>query len=810
MRDFLHEALDAWRGLLRRPFYPAATILMLALAIGANMTAFGIFYGYQLRPLPYADPGRLVLVRQTDPKFGLVDAMASPETFKLITATLGSAQSAGLWRYTGAVVADVDNVPRKVQSVQITPSFLTTLGARPVLGRLPDAASGLPGGPAEAAISYDFWKSAFAGRADAIGQRILVNKVNYQVVGVLAPNFGFLDPTDLWAATPLPQAAQWLNNIDGFVPVRLAPGVSVAAFTQQLQNLLPEIRQRDEAEALTHDFAAGAGMRIDTQPLRPAMLHEGQVGSLPILLQGMGLFLLLLAIANAGNLAIVRNQGRMQGFALRRMLGASRLGLLRLFLAEHLPLWLLCGGAGSAIGALALHSLAGFHSIFDSPPFSIATGWPVYVFGWGLASLSILLVALIPAWQISRQRLSGALGQSGKSTLSAAARRAQTGFGALQIALATALLIGSATLSFSLYKVLTQPRGFDAAQRVVASILMPPASQNVAALQSVIDAVQALPVSVSAGGAANWAYPFTQVLNQLIVSPAGDRADDRLAYFAPVLGDYFTTLGIRLRSGQGFDQAALTGAGEQRAIVSLDLARSLFGNSQAIGAMANDGLSDMRVTGVTAPVLWQPIPFDNVHGVIFVPVASLGKLIPALFQGETAIVHVRGGEGSAMALIKHTIEATVPGALVTDIEPLSQLIFANTAFQTVVAGLMAGFALLALVLAALGVYAVNSFIARARQPEFGMRAMLGASPAALLRTALSDAGRLLGFGLGGGLLGGYGLVRAMSSLLFHPGDTAPLIFPAALAVIALIVLAAAWRPAARAAIMPVKQLLEAN
>jgi len=809
MGDFWHEARTAWRGLLRKPFYPAATILMLALAIGANMAAFGIYYGYNWRPLPYADPGRLVLVGSPDRRLGISNSLTSPEVYKLITTQLNTAQSAGLWSFGGDVVATIENIPREVFAAQITPSFLTTLGARTVLGRLPDPAAGRPGGPAEGAISYSFWKSAFAGRADAIGQHILVNKVDYQVVGVLAPNFGFMTRTDLWTAAPPPEQADQINNDNYFLPVRLAPGVSKAAFTQQLQTLLPEMKR--EIRAADGHPNEGVDMTIEADALRPAMLGQAQIGSLPALLQAMAMFLLLLAIANAGNLALVRNQGRLPGFALSRMLGASRLGLMRLFLAEHLPLWLLSGLAGSAIGAIALNSLNNFQNIFDNPPFDIVTGWPVYAFGWILATLSILLVALSPALQIFRQRLAGPIGPASQSTLSAAARGAQTGFGALQIALATALLIGSATLSLSLYDTLTQPRGFDADGRIVASVLLPPTSQDVTGLQHSIDAVRALPISIAASGGVYWAYPFSSAVAEFGISPARDRTNTTQAHFVAILGDYFGTLGIKLQSGQPFDQASLEGAGENMAILSPDLARRLFGNEQAIGATVDLPFGTVRVTGLTNQVLWRPAQDDPVaHDVIFLPAASLGNMFGQFsITGATVIAHVRGDEGSDMALIKRSIEAAAPGALVTAIEPLSQIVFDITAFQAVVAGLVAGCALLALTLAALGVYAVNALIARARQPEFGMRAMLGASPAALLRAALADAARLLGLGLAGGAVGGYLLVRAMSPLLFPADEAAPFVFIAALIVIALVVLIAAWRPAARAAGTPVKQLLEA-
>jgi hypothetical protein len=277
------------------------------------------------------------------------------------------------------------------------------------------------------------------------------------------------------------------------------------------------------------------------------------------------------------------------------------------------------------------------------------------------------------------------------------------------------------------------------------------------------------------------------------------------------LGNYFGALGITLQEGQKFAPAALAGNGQNQLILDPSLAHALFGDNQAAGGMLDLGFGSGTVIGMSAPVLWQPVPETGFSGVSFFPAAIMKPIFAYFpFGGATVIAHVQGSDADAMTLIKHSIETAVPGALVTYIHPYGDVIFKKLAFQSVIAGLVAGFAALALVLAGFGVYAVNAFIARARLPEFGMRAMLGASPARLLRVALTDAAWLLGIGLAGGGIGGYLLVRAMSSMLFQVDFLLPLIFAASALLIAAIVLLAAWRPAARAAKMPVKTLLEAG
>jgi predicted permease len=805
--DFWHEALTAWRELLRKPFYPAATILMLALAIGANMAAFGIYYGYDLKPLPYANTDRLVSPLDTIPKIGLLSPVISPADYQAIR-TLPSVDTAGMVTALGTFVARIAGQPRAVNTALMTPSFLPTLGISPLLGRVPSVASGLPGGPAEAMITDKFWQSAYGGKADVLGQHLLINDVDYAIVGVLPRGFGFIFGSDLWGAFAPPIDGPLAGNINDVAVVRLAPAVSLAAFDQQLQGVLQSLLQHDTPADAASSRAEGEN--LSAMPIRQMLDFNDEIAGLAEMLQAAAGFLLVLAIVNAGNLALVRNRSKRAEFGLRRMLGASRIAILRAFLTEHLPILLLAGGIGSLLGTLALHILKTDTVSLSNPPFGIADGWVVFVFAWVIALIAALLVGLVPVWQICAQSIGAGLTVGTKSTLSPAIRRALTLLGALQIGLAASLLIGSVSLSVSLFKMLTQPLGFDPAQRVVASVLLPQGGPAVVDFAQAIDSASALPITVAAGGSAYWAYPFTTSRGNITVSRTADDVNTKLVYFVPVAGDFMKTLGINLRAGAGLSADALTTCHRHEVVISQELARDLFGKDSPVGQPLDVFTPDFRVTGVAGNVTWSPTPVAGTHGAIYVPAACLATEDMALpITGTTVFAHVSGGTDAAMPILKRAIEAAVPGALVTDIHPYSEVMFTATAFRSLIAGLVVGFACLALILAAIGVYAVNAVIARARQPEFGMRAMLGASPAAQLRTAFSDAARLLALGLAGGAVGGYLLVRAMSPLLFHADDAAPFVFLAALVIIALIVLVAAWRPAARAATTSVKQLLEA-
>ncbi|SIQ64601.1 duplicated orphan permease [Acidiphilium rubrum] len=803
-----NDAATACRGLMRRPFYAVASIVMLALAIGANVTAFGVFYGYNVRALPYHAPSRLMLVAAASQRIDPDDPEISAKTYWALQGRLPSVQSVGLWAYIGPAAAMVDGRAQQVDTADVTPSFLTTLGVRPLIGRLPSVAAGLPSGPHEAVISAQFWRAAFSGSDAVLGRHIVIGGVSERIVGVLPASFGFVSATDLWAAYVPPRTGIPASNGNKFMPVRLAQGASAAQLDVQLTRALQRI------EAVNNPAASAREQhnreRLIARPIRPALLGMTPFGALPSLVQAMAVLLLVLAIANAGNLALVRNRARLQDYAIRRILGARRGSLLRLFLLEQVPIVLAVGAGGALIGWVALQDLQEFQPIFHASPFGIATGAPAQAFGLALTLVSLLLVASGPSVQIWRQTLGDRADHGTRATLSPGARRTQNALGALQVGLAAILLIGSAALSISLHQILTQQRGFQTKGRVVASVLMPPALANLTVLGRVVDAVSHLPGIAASGGSLEWSYPLTKTLIEVGVFPDRPRAQAEGVYFVPIVGHYFRALGIDIAAGHGFGLAAKAASCHRDLIVSQDLAQASFAKG-AIGKQLNLAGDLYPIIGVTPRLLWQPSGKDGISGTMFFPAACLATLkAPFPFRGATIIADARGGPRAAISAIDHAIGVAAPGAVVTSIEPYSQVIFASTAFRTLIARLVAAFAALALLLAALGVYAVNAFIARARLPEFGLRAMLGADAGRLLRTALVDAAWVLAAGLTGGAIGGFFLVRMMQPVLFHIGAVLPWIFAAALGLIAIVVIMAAWRPASQAANLPVKTLLDAG
>jgi predicted permease len=800
-----HNIAAAWRGLIRRPFFAVATILMLAIAIGANAVAFTMFYDVEFAPLPYRDASQLVMVAHKVPKVGLTQSMVAPRDYVRMRAMVNGIADAGLWAYGSAVPVTINGKPRAVTFAQVTPSWLRTLRIVPALGRLPALAAGRKDGPAEAMISYKFWQSAYGGSPDVLGKTINLGSGPLRIVGVLPSHYAFVGGDDVLSPFVLPQSAAKMGNITYFMIVRPKLGVSFARLNAEITDSKQSILQSSHVQS-KDDFRQQV---LNVAPLRSSIVGLSSVGSLPFALQGMALLLLVLAIVNAGNLALVRQRGRNGEFVLRQVLGASRGAVMRLLLLEQIPIGLIVAPLAILIAWVAQLGIDRFGSAIEILPFHLRFGWPAIACAMGLTILSLLVIVMLPLLLLSRRSLDSALGLGGKATISRTARRLQRGLGAVQIVLASALLIGSLALGVSLYAALHQPLGFRPAHRLIASILLPKAADHARSVEAIVDRLQADPAIIQAGGMGFGAFPFSG--NGSYTMTRRNSAGAPLYHTNsadPDIG-YFRAFGISIRHGQRFTRAQYQD-GAKVVIVGAGFAKRVYGTDRVVGrTLKVHGIGEYRIIGVANPVVWRVTPWHQAPGTIYLPITTFSSVIPQLTFVHI-VVHYRGAAHAARLQVRRLIEAAIPGAVVASVRSYQQEITRHIAFRLLAAEIATSFAFAALLLAAIGVYAVNALIARSRLPEFGLRAMLGASPARLLRVAMTDAAWLLVAGLAGGALGGYLMIRAMSPLLFHVGAIEWPVFTGALIIIAAIILIAAWRPAAVAAATPVKKLLDAS
>jgi predicted permease len=784
---------------MRKPGYAIAAWVMLGLAIAANAAVFAIVWGFLLKPLPYAQPNQLSVVRERVPGIGLNTPLVSNETYLALKQKLSGIANAGLTGNSGSNVARIKGQPRLLRTRQSTPSMFRTLGVEPVLGRWPVAAAGKPGGPPEAVISWHFWQSAYGGSRNVVHQSFKVEGKAYRIVGVMPRGFtmGF-SGQDAWLPYVMTPERARNGNINYLMIVRRKSGVSSHELNLDLKNYVQRLLAGYMPKRRALDIRNG--YTIDARGPRSVALGQSGVGHLPWLLQAAAGLLLLLALANTINLGLVRQRARQHEFALRRVLGASRGGLVRLILLEHVPIALAVGGVATLLAWVAIHALHAFGLPPAFSPFKVELAAPVVILAWVLTLLSILIAAFGPALLATGRRLLRGVGQGPTMTGGKRSHHLQRTLGTVQIALACALVIAGGLLGASLWRVLSQPLGFSPTDRVAMRVVLPASvTSNTAAWATL------KPQLLEVAGVRNAALgvaPFSTGRSQGGISKIGAK-HGLIVNMPSVSASYFSTLGIRFMAGRAYTPAKIANHASV-IIINESLAKRFFGGAdKAIGkslAFSAPRLKNPRIVGVTRNLMWAPTPDEYQPGTAYLP----RGVFPA---GFNLVVHTAPLSEVSTSTLKHAVQKALPGSVVFRVTSLPKMVQGASIFRAAGAGMVGAFAALALLLAALGVFAITSFIARARLGEYGIRAALGASPLALLRLGFKEAAWLLAIGLPIGWAGAYLLGRVIAGALYQTPVLDPWLYIVGAALIAAVVFAAAWRPARKAARVPIRDLL---
>ncbi len=789
------EFRGVMRGLMRKPGYAIAAWVMLGLAIAANAAVFAIVWGFLLKPLPYAQPGQLSVVRERVVKIGLNTPLVSVETYLALKKGLRGISNAGLSTNGGGGLATIAGQVRPLGAQEVTPSLFRTLGVQPVIGRLPAASAGRPGGPAEAVISWRLWQSAYGGSRNVLDQSFKLGGTTYRIVGVMPEDF-FIQHggRDAWLPFVMTPKRAQNDNINYWMMVRRKPGVSQHELNLELKNQLQRILAKGSPKYRA--WATKKGYTLDARSPHAIALNDySDVGRLPWLMQAAAVLLLLLALANTINLGLVRQRARQHEFALRRVLGSSRGGLVRLILLEHLPIALLIGGTATLLAWLAIRALHAFGLPTIYSPFHVVLGPAVILFVWVLTLVAILIVVFGPALLATGRRLLGTIGHGTAIAGGHGARRLQRGLGIVQIALSCALVISGGLLGISLWNVLSQPLGFSPGHRIVAEIVLRNNVNNgVSAWSNLEPALLKIPGVRHA--AVTDMPPFSGGFDMGNVAGQTRTIHSKIPQ---VSANFFSTLNIPLLAGHGFSSNDV--ANQSKVIVINEfLAKQFFGSAQnAVGKSLSIG-GKRRIVGVTRNILWAPTRDQYEHGTAYIPYGLF-------WNNFRVIVWSDGPTTPTMKELRRTIKATLPASVVFKMTPYAQLVQGAAVFRAAGAGMVGAFAALALLLAALGVFAITSFIARARLGEYGIRAALGAGPLALLRLGFKEAMWLLVIGLPIGLAGAYLLGRVIASALYRTPVLDPWLYVVGAVLIAAVVFAAAWGPARRAARVPIRNLL---
>jgi putative ABC transport system permease protein len=799
--------------LRKQPGFSAIAILTLALGIGANTSIFSVVNAVLLRPMPYPQPDRLVLIRERTNIFdsgsvslpNYLDWRASQRGFTdLALFRRGDANLAG---------ASSDVEAERVSSARVSYNFLSVLGVPPELGRDFRESDDVPHCKKVALISDGLWKRRFGGSRSVLGQSIMLDGVQREIIGVLPANVQL--PRKVQVFITLEDLRADKDYLDrgshpGFSALgRLKPNVTLAQGTADLNSIAAELERRYPD--------SNAGRRVTTLILLDSAVKDYKHG-VTLLLAAVGC-VLLIACANVANLQLARALGRERELAVRAALGASRGQLAKQVFIESAILAVLGAVAGvllalwglDAIKAIAPGSSASF-APSDAARFQEASlDFKVLAFTAALAIGTSFLVGVWPALRVSRSAsLTLSLHEGSRGTSDGAQRqRVRSGLVVAQVALALLLLAGAGLTLKSFRNAQNTPLGFNPENILVADVLLPKArydtDEKVARLNDqLVERIRALPGVEAAALGLNipfdnneWDSSFH--LTGTPAYPPGERPAAEINVVTP---DYFRLMGMPLLHGRAFTPDDRAGC-PRSVIIDETLAQKYFPGKDPIGQQIDDNQSDeknpppLTIVGVVPRTRNEAPGEDNVEQYHWPQMTFAANQVPN--RGNMLLVRVKSGNPLAFVpAIERELRALDPDQAFGHISTMENNIANSLGSRRMMMSLLAAFAGIALLLASVGLYGVMALTVTQRTRELGIRLALGAQRADVFRLVLSQGMLLVLAGLIIGLLGVVGASRGLQSVLYGVGGFDGPALSFALFALALVALIACWLPALRA------------
>lgn len=801
MRTLIQDARHALRLFRRNPSFTAVSALTIALAIGGCTAVFSVVNGVLLSPLPYPNPEQIVSVAERHPGSpstlgGLVFSNRSYHAWAPAARTVTAIGGFSQRRFTvaGEGLAEAE----RVVGAAYTPSMFKVLGVSPRLGRAFDDAEAAAGAPRVVVLSHEFWTARLGADEGVIGRTLSLDGAAHEVVGVMPQGFAYPDAARIYVPYEIAPVTDGGVGLFGAL-ARLAPG---ATPEQAFAEATAAARGVDRPYVMEMVFGKGGPVEVPiellserlTATVRPALL---------VLAVGIGL-VLLIACANVTNLFLSRGVARGREMALRAALGAGRTRLLRQLLVESLLLSAVGGALGVFLGWMLTRAVPALAPENFPRLTNIEVDGRVLAVSVVLSLLAGTLSGLLPALRGSRVALSSAM-REGDVRTSTASGSSRPVLLALEAALAVVLLVGASLLGRSFVKLLDVDTGYDASGVVTATLVevgTVDETRMAAVTRDVLERVRLMP-GVEAAGAGNMT-PFggSTAISGFplpdMPGPDGQPVQARALSYTVTSG-YFEALSMRLVEGR-FAAAADETSPTRTMIVNEAFAQTYFTDGRPVVGRRYNGLF-----GDSNETPWEII------GVV-------GNVLPAALDGkaEPAVYLTAGGEfplGGGNFVVRSTSDpaALIPAfrAAVREIEPnavavdrvatLSSQVAASVGQPRFAASVLAVFALLALTLAAIGLYGVLSYNVSARRREMGVRAALGAERGDLMRLVMRQGLGVTALGLLAGLVAAAFVTRLMTTMLFGIEPLDVVSFIAAPAVLFLVALAACLIPALRAA-----------
>lgn len=795
------DITHAIRGLLKSPGFAAASLITLALGIGATSAIFSVVKAVLIAPLPYASPERTVQIFTRWTAFQktwiadqeVIDFRNMAKTVTAIAAFTGGQQN-----LTG------DGEPLRVGVGFVTANTFDVLGARPMLGRVMTTDEDVPNGPEVAVLGYPIWQTRYGGDPNIIGRRLNINDVQVEVIGVMPEGFRLptdygddaAEPTQLWR--PIRFDMKNLSRNHGYYAVAtLAPQQTAATVTEELRAICRRLTEQG-AYRPQMQFTAFA-VPLDEEirgGVRPAMwLLMGAVG-----------FLLLIACANVANLLLVRGDARIREMAVRTAIGAAPDRLVRQLLTESVVLSILGAALGLGLASTGLRLLMRIDPTSLPPLAPVRLDWTVVAFTLILGVVTTIVFGLVPALRTLRVNLVESLREGGQSTPGGHRQRLRSLLVVAEVSLAVVLVIGAGLMVRSLSALGNIDLGFKPDHMLTMRVAVPPARYDTP--EKVVDffrvlneKVRALPGVQSAG--------FVRVLP--LATTIGDSGIDVDGFDETTVnakGDWqiasdgaFEAMGARLLRGRWFT-AADSAQAPLVAVINETMARTYWKNpDDAVGG-------HIKVYGGTRP--WVTVVgmvaderHNGVTGIIkekfFIPhaqwnIATAGGVVRAGF----VTVRTTGDPMSLAAAVRAQVRALDPNIPVANVRPMTEVVSTALATPRLTGFLMGSFAAIALILAAVGIYGVLSYLVARRTHEIGIRLAVGADRSQVLGLVLKQGLMLAGGGIVLGVIAALMLTRLMQSLLYQVRPSDPITFAVVTLVLVAVALIASAVPAYRA------------
>jgi predicted permease len=798
MENLLQDLRVSLRGLAARPAFTMAAALTLALGVGSTTTVFSVVFGVLLRPLPFVQSDRLVALWQT--------ALANP-----VPALEGAASPLNDedWRRartldavalyaTRSVVLNEGEEPAVVPGAVVTPDFFRVLGRPLLLGREFTADEDLPSGPQAAIISEGLWKERFGSRPDVLGRTITIAGQPRPIVGVAPAGLDFPEGARIWLPVRnndqnCGRGCVYLNGIG-----RLADGAMLAAAQQEIAAI---------ARQLERDFPdSNTGVTFRAAGLQGAIV--GDVQRPLYILLGAIFMVLLVACANVANLLLVRGSGRRAELAVRSTLGASRGRLLRQLLTESLVIAFMGSGLGLLFASWALSAVIGL-SPGDLPRLNeVRLGLPSLVFTMGMTAVTTLTFGLVPALQLTRIPLARALRQGGRGETGPAHTLGRSLLLAGEVAFSVMLLIGAGLLVRSVLNIRNVQLGFEPEGVTQFTVSLPSAryespERAVQFYHELHSELRGMP------GLESVAFSVAPPLGPHEIVSSFERTDrpppepgqGTNMTMRVIDPQYAELLRIPIVAGRNFTEADRHGA-QPVALITQAAADRFWRGENAVGKQIRLGVSfgwpiddpvtivgvlgDVRGTGLTT----QPQPG------VYIPQAQAGN------GSTTVLLRARGDDSQLLSQARSRLRRLDPALPLIRPGPLADYVRTRAAAPLFYMTLLAAFAILAVALAAIGIYGVVAYLVAQRTREIGVRIALGARVSNVVNLVLWQGMRPALIGITAGLLGALASARVMSRLLYDVCTRDLVTFAVVPTLVAATVLLACVLPARRAGRTP--------